>query len=165
MVQSFLLNQDQSINNAGLLSMGYGYSHYALSESIGKSILITDIYGIRDAHRIRTSEQFGIHPSFGYLFTGDLLLRKSNTYQMFYRHYRRNAFFIKLLYVPHHGARSGWNSDLLNDFEHPFCIVTAGEDNVHGHPHFGTTSQLDNETTWVVVNEHNGFNHGHILHF
>jgi len=162
--KSFILSRNQSDNYKYLQSklFNYTYSFYPL---FSRAIFQSDYYRIRKINSIFPQFNDYTIPRFGYLFTGDLMLKNNKTYKEFFDHYKPKQHQIKLLCVPHHGARSSWNRNLLSDFDFPFSLVSAGEDNSYGHPHFPVVNDLDNMVGWVCVNENNSFNHGICLYF
>ncbi|CAI8827106.1 putative Metallo-beta-lactamase superfamily protein [Priestia megaterium] len=96
---------------------------------------------------------------FGYLFTGDMMLADKGLYDKFLSHYRLKKEKIHVLYVPHHGAKTSWNIELIKDFKKPFSVVSAREDASTGHPNYRVVNDLDLNVPWVLVNENNPFNH------
>lgn len=159
------INQDKSIILPDVLKYDKTFYFWGLPTLYSrlittKAIWLSEQFKVRslaDTSPLQYNNELNLE--FGYLFTGDIMLRKKHLYEDFADHYLRKEEKIKILCIPHHGARSSWNPRIIDDFNNPFSIVSAGFDYQHGHPHYAITNYLDNKVPWVFVNEDTSFNH------
>lgn len=81
------------------------------------------------------SATYGEHRSPGWLSTGDADLSGLRRRQAFMRFYRQVQQQVAVLVVPHHGAATSWNADVLTGFTHLKVGCAAAGPNGYGHPH------------------------------
>ncbi len=68
----------------------------------------------------------------GQLLTGDINL--NHGYSEIINHFKHELKNIRVVGVPHHGAKRNWNSDILSDIGALLWVVSAGLCNRYGHP-------------------------------
>jgi competence protein ComEC len=62
----------------------------------------------------------------------------------------------ELLKVSHHGSRTSSTRDLLSSFRPEFALISAGADNLYGHPHAETLQRLRQAGVRVMRTDEDG---------
>lgn len=88
---------------------------------------------------------------FSMLLTGDI---DNKSEKEILRCYAPGKLSGCLLKVAHHGSKSATGADFLNAYSFDSAIISAGIDNVYGHPHAKTLTNLENaEIEYYVTNK------------
>jgi competence protein ComEC len=61
-----------------------------------------------------------------------------------------------VLKVAHHGSRTSSGSEFLTRVRPTFAVISAGLDNVHGHPHREVLDRLTRQRVTVFRTDHDG---------
>ena len=74
-----------------------------------------------------------VQPRYGHLLTGDINLNQK--WKEIRRHFGNTISTLSLCLVPHHGAKSNWNKDVLTKVSREcLWVVSSGISNKYGHP-------------------------------
>ncbi|QCT94961.1 MBL fold metallo-hydrolase [Caminibacter mediatlanticus TB-2] len=93
--------------------------------------------------------------SFAQILTGDINLKANKNYKEFKNHYKNYLKEVCVFQIPHHGAKSNWNKNLLQDIKNCyFWIANAGKYNKYNHPSFSIfLDVIEEDKCFICVNE------------
>ncbi|OGH37848.1 MAG: hypothetical protein A3B44_01245 [Candidatus Levybacteria bacterium RIFCSPLOWO2_01_FULL_38_21] len=63
---------------------------------------------------------------------------------------------IKIFGVPHHGSKTGLNSEILNKLKPSYAIISVGKNNKYGHPNAFTLDLLNKFNIKILRTDKNG---------
>ena len=72
-----------------------------------------------------------------YLFTGDISKEVESDLYQTYHH-----LDVDVLKVAHHGSKNSTTKSFLEEFQPQKAIISAGKNNLYGHPHKETIKKL-----------------------
>lgn len=85
-----------------------------------------------------------------FLITGDIESRAEQEIL------RRTAVECDVLKAPHHGSSTSSSKSFLRATNPTYAIISAGEDNPYGHPHYEVLSALEDEDVQVFRTDRDG---------
>lgn len=89
----------------------------------------------------------------GTMLVGDLSLKSGkrvNRYQDFSTYFKMEKDRTKVFQIPHHGANTNWNDNIIVDFKQPIFINSSGLGNKHRHPNTQVIQSIQNNACLVL---------------
>lgn len=86
-----------------------------------------------------------------FLFTGDIEGAAQERISNKYQNDEDKPYEVDLIKMPHHGSYTGELYRFMRTFMPEYAIISAGKDNMYGHPHRETMDLLNNKELGTQV--------------